>query len=217
MTQLEQNPANGTVGPSEWLDIFLPVTFSQSNWSSFGTVFAQWANEKNFTSLIALYETANAPGTDNTYANYLAVLCRERQGSQSWDDVRTQNWRIFSKALIFTWGNAWYNGPCQYWSQKVTKTVPVHGTKTGNILLIAETLDALTSFHGSLVVRQLFPGARLIAVLGGIADSNGLNGNECVDNSIAEYLQSGIVPPRKDGNVADVECAPQAEPVPSAL
>ena len=217
LAQLEKNPINGTVGPSEWLDVFYPASAVESTWPLLGAILAKWVNEKNSTSLIGSFETINAPGSDNAYAAYLAVLCIERQGSQSRNAVITKNWRTFSKAPTFTWSNAWFNGPCEYWPQKASKPVQVDGTKIGNILLISETYDAVTPYEGSLVVRRIFPGARLVAVPGGTKDSNTLSGNKCVDNLIAAYLQSGEVPPRETGNGADIECAPQAEPLPTDL
>jgi hypothetical protein len=121
------------------------------------------------------------------------------------------------KAPIFTWDNAWFNGPHQFWSQNASIPVNVDGTKVGDILLIDETLDAATPFEGSLEVRRRFPGARLIAEPNGTTHAGGLQGNTCVDNLIAQYLQSGELPPRKTSDGPDVQCAPLSEPMPTTM
>ncbi|MBC7629944.1 alpha/beta hydrolase, partial [Aeromicrobium sp.] len=54
------------------------------------------------------------------------------------------------------------------------------------------------------------------AVPGGTTHSNSLNGNECVDNAIADYLLTGKRPARKSGNRADTTCAAMPQPDPTA-
>ena len=56
------------------------------------------------------------------------------------------------------------------------------------MLLVDETLDAATPYAGSLEVRKRFPKARLIAEVGGTTHADSLNGNACVDDTIADYL-----------------------------
>jgi hypothetical protein len=41
-----------------------------------------------------------------------------------------------------------------------------------------------------------------------------LFGNACVDNKIAKYLRTGVLPPRQPGEGADAECAPLPKPEP---
>ncbi|CAF3821527.1 unnamed protein product [Rotaria sp. Silwood1] len=215
--QLKKSPYNNTVGSDEWLDIFLNAGYFQRLWISLGTTFAQWVNQNDGSSLISWYEAAENPGNDNGFAVYLAVQCTDTQWPQSWNFVRTANWRTFAEAPTFTWLNAWYNGPCQFWTQKAKTPVNVDGSQVSPILLIDETLDAPTPFEGSLEVRRRFPRATLLAVPNGTNHGASLRGNNCVDNIVAQYLLSGTLPPRKLGDGPDLECAPLPEPVPTGL
>jgi hypothetical protein len=65
------------------------------------------------------------------------------------------------------------------------------------ILLIDETLDAPTPYTGSLEVRKRYPQASLLAEPGGTSHADSLFGNECVDNTIADYLATGTLPRAK--------------------
>jgi hypothetical protein len=82
--------------------------------------------------------------------------------------------------------------------------------------MVNETLDAATPYEGSLEVRRRFPRASLIAVPGGTTHAGSLNGNECVDDQIADYLLTGALPPRRDGDEADATCEPLPQPDPTA-
>src|SRR5262249_60833054 len=94
--------------------------------------------------------------------------------------------------------------------------VTVDGSQVAPILMINETLDALTPFEGSLAVRNLFPRARLLAEPGGTTHAGSLFGNACVDDQIAAYLLNGHLPPRKSGDRADTLCDPLPQPDPTA-
>jgi hypothetical protein len=90
----------------------------------------------------------------------------------------------------------------------------VNGYGVKSALLIDETLDAATPFEGSLVTRQLFPHSVLVAEPGGTSHANSLSGNLCVDGTIANYLETGVLPPRVPGALWDKTCAPSPQPVP---
>ena len=203
LRELEKNPINGVIGSADWSDIFYAAATSQQAWFTYSKMFADWANAKDAHKLIYFYSSGN----DNRYANTLARTCADAVWPQDWNSIRTTYWRTFTKAPIFTWNLGWYFGPCQYWPKANHKPIIVTGNRTGNLLLIGETLDAATSYEGNLEVRRRFSGARLIAVINGTEDGNSLYGNACVDNPIIEYLRSGTVPPRLSGDRADVECA----------
>jgi hypothetical protein len=83
------------------------------------------------------------------------------------------------------------------------------------MLLIGETRDAATPYSGALGVRRLFPTASLIAGVGGTTHSSSLSGVACVDNSVANYLRTGIVPTRLPGTRADRTCPRLAPPSPA--
>jgi hypothetical protein len=93
--------------------------------------------------------------------------------------------------------------------------VNVKGAKIGPILLIDETLDVATPFKYSLEVRRLFPKAILIAKPGETTHASSLEANQCVDDLIVKYLESGETPRRKNGDEPDVLCQPLPEPSPS--
>lgn len=50
---------------------------------------------------------------------------------------------------------------------------------------------------------------------GGTNHANTLNGNACVDDTIARYLTTGALPDRKPGRGPDASCAPLPEPAAS--
>ena len=74
------------------------------------------------------------------------------------------------------------------------------------MLLINETRDAATPYSGALAVRRLFPRSSLVAGLGGTTHASSLSGVPCVDDTVAAYLRSGVVPRRLSGTRADRVC-----------
>jgi pimeloyl-ACP methyl ester carboxylesterase len=83
LNNLKTNPANGTVGPDEWVDVSYLVGYVQELWISLAETFAQWANNKNSSLLLEYYDAYDNPGDDNEYAVYLAVECTDTQWPQS--------------------------------------------------------------------------------------------------------------------------------------
>ncbi len=214
--QLTRDPAGGVVGPDEWADIFLYAGYYQSTWTEFGDLFSSWVHNHDLALLLDEYQSWVGPTDDNGFAVYLGVQCTDAQWPTSWDKIRTDNWRTYAKAPFYTWGNAWFNAPCQYWPAKAHKSIDIDGSKTKNVsvLMIDETLDAATPYPGSLYVRSIYPGARLIAEKGGTTHAGTLYGNECVDGQIADYLADGTMPARQSGSGADAYCKPLPKPVP---
>jgi hypothetical protein len=214
--QLTRSPAGGVVGPDEWSDIFLYAGYYQSTWTEFGDLFSRWVHNHDLALLMNEYEYWVGPTDDNGFAVYLGVQCTDAQWPKSWDKVRLDNWRTYAKAPFYTWGNAWFNEPCQFWPAKAHKPIDIDGSKTKNVsvLMIDETLDAATPYPGSLYVRSIYPGARLIAERGGTTHAGTLYGNECVDGQIADYLANGTLPARQPGYGADTYCKPLPKPVP---
>jgi len=179
--------------------------------------FAHWVNHHNAAAaqeLVELYETVDAPDNDNEFAVYLSVLCTDSQWPTEWSKWEADTRAIYSYAPLEAWGNTWFNAPCIYWPAPAQQPVAVNGDHIKNALLIDETLDAATPFEGSLVVRQLFPHSVLVAEPGGTSHANSLSGNLCVDGTIAEYLETGALPPRVSSAAWDKTCAPAPQPVP---
>ena len=80
--------------------------------------------------------------------------------------------------------------------------------------MVDETDDAATPYSGSLEVRKLFRHARLIAEPGGTTHADSLDGDTCIDDHIAAYLDTGKLPKRRHGNHADAPCKPLPPPPP---
>ena len=134
----------------------------------------------------------------------------------SWPKIIADNWAVYFRAPFETWGNAWFNGPCTRWPGHASRPVQIDGRGVSSALLIDETLDAATPFPGSLEVRRLFPHASLIAEPGGTSHADSLFGDTCVDGSIADYLTTGALPPRRPFAPWDKTCALLPKPDPTA-
>jgi hypothetical protein len=170
-------------------------------------------HRRDATQLVAAYQDTDTPGDDNGYAIYSAVQCTDAPWPKKWSTWAADSWRLNRSAPFLTWANAWFNAPCLTWPAKPGTPVTVRGGST-SALLIDETLDAATPYEGSIEVRRRFPRSSLIAEPGGTTHAGSLLGNACVDDKIAAYLATGVLPVRRAGVQADAECAPLPQPVP---
>lgn len=211
---LENNPAGGVVGPDEWVDAFEDAAYYQETWVELGQVFSDYVNDDNTQELVNLYEATDGPGNDNEFAVYLSVLCTDSAWPTNWSTWTSTSWAEFRIAPYETWGNTWFNAPCQSWPAKGGPLFTVNGDGVSSALLIDETDDAATPFAGSLVTRQLFPHSVLLAEPGGTSHADSLSGDLCVDGTIANYLQNGELPARKPDAEWDKTCPPLPVPVP---
>jgi hypothetical protein len=130
----------------------------------------------------------------------------------SWTQWTSDNWEAYRRAPFETWGNAWYNAPCRDWAVAPGIPTYVSGETVAPILLISETLDAATPFSGSLEVRKRFPRSSLVEGVGGTTHAGSLMGIDCVDNTIAAYLATGVLPKRLKGERSDKRCAAIPQP-----
>jgi pimeloyl-ACP methyl ester carboxylesterase len=221
LATLAKHPVNGVVGPDEWTDIFLEAGYYQLTWLELGSAFADWENTHSSAAaanLVTLYQQTDTPGDDNEFAVYNAVQCTDVQWPTSWPVWQRDNTAVNRVAPFETWDNAWYNAPCLNWPAPAQQPVRVASHGTGHAihsaLLIDETLDAATPFEGSLEVRKLFPNSVLLAEPGGTTHADSLFGNLCVDGTIASYLETGKLPPRKRNAEWDLTCQPLPVPNP---
>jgi pimeloyl-ACP methyl ester carboxylesterase len=217
--QLGKDPADGVVGPDEWIDTFLDAGYYQQTWVYWGQVFSNWVNEHNSAAaeeLVHLWEEVDGPGNDNELAVYLSVLCTDSSWPRDWSYWESETAAVALYAPFEAWGNAWFNAPCAWWPAPSQTPVTVNGSKVKSALLIDETLDAATPFEGSLVVRRLFPNSVLVAEPGGTSHADSLSGNLCVDGTIAAYLETGALPPRDPSAPWDRTCQPLPQPVPTS-
>ncbi len=212
LDELRRTPKAG-IGPDEWTDAFLSVGYAQFLWPSYAEGFSTYVRTGDIAPIVAQY---GGGGSENGFAVYNAVQCTDAPWPKDFATWRTDNWNTYEKARFETWSNAWFNAPCLTWPAKAHAPVKVDGTEVRPILVLGETLDAATPFPGNVEVRKRFPGARLVATVGGATHADSLNGLACVDDKIAAYLATGALPPRKAGNVSDATCAAAPDPAPTA-
>jgi len=211
---LENDPAGGIVGPDAWGDTFLDPGYYEETWVEWGQVLSDYINDHKTQELVNLYDAVDAPGNDNELAVYLSVLCTDSAWPTNWNTWTTDSWKTYEAAPYETWGNTWFNGPCQSWPVKGGPLFHVNGDGVQSALLIDETGDAATPFEGSLVTRKLFPNSVLLAEPGGTSHADSLSGDLCVDGTIAKYLETGELPARKPDAEWDKTCPPIPVPVP---
>lgn len=208
-------PAGGTIGPDEWIDIFLVSPYFQASWPFLGSAFSGWVHGGDGATLKALFDQLMQYGNDNTYAALLAEVCTDAPWPSDWARWQADTQASAALAPTTTWGNTWFNAPCRTWGAEAGTPVKVNGSKVAGALLINETLDAATPFEGSLEVRSLFPHSSLVSVPGGTSNGATPGSNTCVDAAIAAYLATGTLPTRVSGRQADLECAASPLPTPT--
>jgi pimeloyl-ACP methyl ester carboxylesterase len=214
---LSLSPAGGVIGPDELTDIFLQAGYYVFGWKGIADAFSAWVHRHDAAPLKKLFDDDNpqTAGSDNGYAIYLAVQCTDVRWPQKWSAWSSDNWRVNRQAPFETWSNAWYNAPCRVWAGQPGVPVTVSGRSAPPILLLSETLDAATPFSGSLEVRRRFPRASLVEGVGGTTHAGSLFGDKCVDDSVAAYLGSGVLPKRVGADRADRRCSPLPQPDPT--
>jgi pimeloyl-ACP methyl ester carboxylesterase len=210
LDQLTENP-EGTFGAAEWNDTFVTAAYYVYYWDYLAQVFAA-AVHGDFGPAKDWYGDPTGPGSDNTYANYMAVECTDARWPQGWGTWKKDNWAIHAEHPFLTWNNAWYNAPCRYWPAQPGTPVDVDGSDVPGILLISETDDAATPYGGALEVRRRFPNSVLIEGVGGTTHAGSLSGVACTDDRIADYLLTGALPARVSGDRSDVQCEPVPPP-----
>ncbi|WP_370890712.1 alpha/beta hydrolase [Janibacter sp. GXQ6167] len=213
--ELAKKP-RGKVGSSEWTDVFLSAGYYVYDWVHLGQLYSQ-AAQGDFAGVEDEYLTSNptGPGADNGYAVYLGVQCTDARWPTQWNRWRQDAWRQHRTAPFETWGNTWFNLPCLNWPAPQGNPTKMNGAKAPAMLLIAETKDAATPFSGALATRHRFPRSVLIEGVGGTTHSGSLSGVACTDNRVAAFLKDGILPKRRSGNRADVQCDPVPQPDPN--
>lgn len=214
LRRLDRKPAAvGRLGPDELADTMLDAGYYVYDWLALGLDYSALVRRKQGAALLARYRKAQV-GDDNGFAMYNAVQCSDVPWP-GWARTRQDAWAVHRRAPFLTWGNTWYNAPCLTWQAPHGARLGVSGTAvTAKMLLISETRDAATPYAGALGVRRLFPSASLIAGVGGTTHSSSLSGVACVDDSVASYLRTGIVPNRLPGTRADRSCPRVAPPRP---
>lgn len=217
--QLERRPAGGKVGPDELDDALLNAAYYNGYYPVVAEALSDLDNRGRAQGIKQLYRSSNPSGkaADNGYAMYLATQCTDAVWPTKWKTWRRDSERLHKKAPFLTWANNWYNAPCRTWPVAGTPRVEVTGAGLDDvpILLLSETHDPATPYAGALAARRIFPGASLVAGVGGYSHAVSLSGVACTDDAIAAVLEDGSLPPRRAGDRADKECPPLAAPKPS--
>jgi pimeloyl-ACP methyl ester carboxylesterase len=216
LRRLDRKPAaSGRLGPDELADVMLDAGYYVYNWVELGRAYSALVRKHRGSTLASLYRDANV-GDDNSFAMYNAVQCSDVPWP-SWARTRASSWAVHRRAPFLTWGNTWYNAPCLSWKARTHRRMSVSGsTLAAKILLISETRDAATPYSGALAVRRLFPTASLVAGINGTTHASSLSGVPCVDNTVASYLRTGLVPTRLVGSRADRRCPRLLPPSPDS-
>jgi pimeloyl-ACP methyl ester carboxylesterase len=218
LRELDKHPAaDGRLGPDELGDAMLSAGYYVYDWVDIGKAYAALVNRGQGGDLFRMYKGSSmGRDAENGYAVYSAVQCTDAPWP-GWGKTRRDSWRTHRKAPFLTWGNTWYNAPCLNWAAPSQRQPRITGRHVNaNVLMISETDDAATPYSGAIAMRELFPTASLIAGVNGTTHAGSLSGVACVDNRIAKYLGSGRVPPRRNGNRADVYCPHVPAPQPAA-
>jgi pimeloyl-ACP methyl ester carboxylesterase len=206
LRRLDRRPAAGhRLGPDELSDVMLDAAYYVYDWVGLGQDYADLVKHHRGGALLERYRDSQT-GDDNGFAVYNAVQCTDT----SWPGyarTRSDAWAVNRVAPFEAWGNTWYNSPCLFWHAP-RRTRPVVSGKhvSAKLLLISETRDAATPYSGALATRRLFPSASLVAGVGGTTHASSLSGVACVDDTVASYLRTGIVPTRLAGSRSDRSC-----------
>jgi hypothetical protein len=214
LRRLDRKPvAGGHLGPDELADAMLDASYYVYDWDLIGSNYSNLVRHGRGGGLLAGYRASHM-GDDNGFAVYNAVQCSDVSWP-GWARTHRDSSRVHRQAPFVTWSNTWYNAPCLSWHAAHRARPAVSGRSvTAKMLLISETKDAATPYAGAVEVRRRFPSASLVAGIGGTTHASSLSGVGCVDNTVADYLRTGIVPTRVSGSRADRRCPRLAPPQP---
>jgi pimeloyl-ACP methyl ester carboxylesterase len=215
LRRLKKHPAaHHNLGPDELSDAMLDAGYYVYDWVQLGHDYSALVRGHRGGALLARYRRENA-GDDNEYAIYNAVSCSD-VAWPGWARTSADARAINRTAPFATWLNTWFNAPCLFWHAPHRARLAVSGASlSSKMLLISETRDAATPYSGALRVRRLFPSASLVAGAGGTTHASSLSGVACVDDTVAAYLRSGVVPGRSSGNGPDRTCPRVPPPSPA--
>ena len=207
----------GKVGPDELDDTFLNAGYNTGWYEPIAEVFSGYVTKGDADSLAGFYTDNIFTPDDNGFAMYNAVEAADARWPHNWSKWHRDAANLYKKGIKFnTWGNVWFNAPVAYWPFQ-GGPAPKLGTRSMTpALLVQSTLDAATPYPGGVEMHKLLP-SRLVAEIGGKTHANTLNGNACLDDKVAAYLNTGALPSAKAGSGPDVTCKALPDPVPSSV
>ncbi len=219
---LRKNPLE-RVGPAEWTDLVWGSTYSQDAWPFVASVFAAQARgdsaplEQVFAPVedqTAAEAAADEHAAANAVAVFASVFCTDGPWPRNYSQWRADIFASDALAPFNSWPQALNDLGCGSWPVEGERA-SVNGAAAPPLLLTSTLIDPATPFLNSLNVRLAFPGAALLADTGSVGHTATLQGNECVDEVVFDYLRTGALPARADGRLADKLC--DGRPVPEPL
>lgn len=207
-------PIGGLIGPSELDDIVLTAGYTTAGYQPLAEVLSAWIVRGDAEPILGWLSEYD----DNGFAVYLAVQAADARWPRSWRTWHDDAVGLYRSGYRFlTWSNVWYNAPIAYWPFQGGPALKINGKGMNEALLVQSSLDAATPYPGGLQMHKVLP-SRLIVEVGGKTHSNTLNGNACLDDRVAAYLNDGSLPRERRGPDAYCAAVPELnDPDPTAV
>ncbi|MFI6811988.1 alpha/beta hydrolase [Nonomuraea sp. NPDC050328] len=208
--RLRAKPAGGVVGPSELDELYTVGGYTDAIWPQLAAAWSRYVRKGEVAGLVSAFRhyVKIDASTENSYAVYLGVQCRDAAWPRDWSRWRADMTALHRKAPFLTWSNAWYNAPCAFWAVPGGEPLRIEGSsKLPPVLMVQARGDAATPYQGAVAMMKRFPTARMVVDPGG---NHGLSlaGNACVDRALARYLEDATLP-------VQTHCPKQAGPRPA--
>ena len=213
----KKEPIAGKIGPDELDDIVLNAGYNTGFYIPYAQALSAWVNDKDPAGLL---ESLNPGGEDNDFAVYNAVQGADARWPRNWKTWHRDAERLHRQGYRFnTWSNVWFNAPVAFWPFNGGPALKLRGDrKLPGILLVQSTEDGATPVAGGLEMHKAFPSSRLVFEVGGRTHANTLNGNACLDDKVAAYLDTGALPDSRRGPDAYCDAVPALnDPDPTAV
>ncbi|MWK33294.1 alpha/beta fold hydrolase [Actinomadura sp. J1-007] len=208
-------PIGGKIGPDELDDIVLNAGYNTGFYIPYAEALSAWATKKDPAALL---DNLNPGGDDNSFAVYNAVQAADAKWPRSWSKWHNDAAKLYRQGYRFnTWSNVWFNAPVAFWPFNGGPELRLGAKGLPGMLLVQSTLDGATPVAGGLAMHKTFPSSRLVEEIGGKTHANTLNGNLCLDDKVAAYLDSGRLPKGRPGADATCKALPELnDPDPTA-
>jgi pimeloyl-ACP methyl ester carboxylesterase len=220
---LKAHPIDGSngkpmIGEDEFDDTFLEGGYLDTLWPGLAQALSTYltSNGTQTNPLVSQYQ-ANGAQNENEFAVYNAIQCADAAWPTSWSTWNTDTEKVYKTAPFEAWDNAWYNAACAFWPVKrPSKPVQINGKGLPPILMLQGTLDPATPYAGAQAAHRLLPSARMVVVEGGGNHGQSLEfpPNDCVQNYLNSYLQSGSVPGKP--GLVNATCPAVPDPTPTS-
>ncbi|MEU5990822.1 alpha/beta hydrolase [Spirillospora sp. NPDC047418] len=213
----KKSPIGGQMGPDELDDTVLSAGYNTGYYIPFAEALSAWANGEDASALLYWMSPG---GDDNGFAVYNAVQAADARWPRNWSKWHRDAVKLNRQGYRFnTWSNVWFNAPIAFWPFQGGPAFRLHGSRQlPGMLLVQSTEDAATPVAGGLQMHKAFPSSRLVFEVGGKTHANTLNGNACLDDKVAAYLDTGALPASHRGPDAYCKAVPALnDPDPTAM